>query len=296
MNTLAKLRSKFNSELACMEHLANIKWKHGYNCCKCGHSLYYKGQRNFDRKCQECQHNESPTTGTLFHKIKFPLVKAFEMIYWITETTKGMSTVELSKHFDLQQKTCWLFKRKIQEAMNEKGSKLDGFVEIDEFIQGGSEVKAQGRACYEKKMAIVGIQTVTTKKGKKGIKKAFCKMIDGFGAQDLRPFLEEKVDGNSNIKTDKWSGYLPLKKDFKIKMVYSKLGENFKELHHFIMNLKGWIRGIHHSVSFNHYQNYLDEFCFRFNNQNDFRKPYNMLIENMISHSPMFSRNIPRGN
>jgi hypothetical protein len=45
-----------------------------------------------------------------------------------------MSTVELSKELMLQQKTCWLFKRKIQEAM--KSSEQQPLVwkmEVDEF-------------------------------------------------------------------------------------------------------------------------------------------------------------------
>ena len=52
------------------------------------------------------------------------------------------------------------------------------------------------------------------------------------------------VSKDAEIVTDKWRGYLPLKKEFlKLKQVKSEDGKNFKELHIHIMNIKGWLRG-----------------------------------------------------
>jgi hypothetical protein len=46
-----------------------------------------------------------------------------------------------------------------------------------------------------------------------------------------------------------------LKKDFlNLKQVDSDDGKNFKELHIHIMNIKGWLRGIHHHCSKEHMQ------------------------------------------
>lgn len=290
---LELLRAQFSSEDSCKQYLAKLKWAEGFHCPKCGHDKYYKGIRTYDRKCQRCSHNDSPTAGTLFHKLKFSLVKAFEIIYWLSQSKKGMSSVELSRHFGLEQKTCWRFKRKIQLAMAEKSSSLlSGLVEIDEFSVGGLEKQAQGRSLGKKKIAVAGIETMLTAKGRKGIRRAYCKMIEGYGAEDIRPLLDEHVDKQARIKTDKWTGYKPLKKEYKIRMVYSKGGKNFKEIHYFIMNLKNWIRGIHHKVSGWHFQAYLDEFCFRFNNRFGKKNLYQILLENMVSHKPMYAKNL----
>ena len=290
------LRQQFANEDSCKEYIANLKWDAGYLCVKCGYDKYYKGIRTFDRKCQKCSHNESPTAGTLFHKLKFSLVKAFEIIYWLSQSKKGMSSVELSRHFGLEQKTCWRFKRKIQLAMAEKSSVLlSGLVEVDEFVVGGLEKKAQGRSLGKKKIAVVGIETMTTSKGKKGIKRAYAQMIKGYRAEDLKPLLEDRVEKGAKIKTDKWTGYNPLKKEYKIKMVYSKGGKNFKELHYFIMNMKSWIRGIHHKVSCWHFQAYLDEFCFRFNNRIGKRNVYELVLENMVAHKRVYAKELVFG-
>lgn len=44
-----------------------------------------------------------------------------------------MSTIELGTEVGVQQKTAWLFKRKVQAAMKkDKDDKLNGKVDIDE--------------------------------------------------------------------------------------------------------------------------------------------------------------------
>lgn len=48
----------------------------------------------------------------------------------------------------------------------------------------------------------------------------------------------------------------------------SDKGKTFPGVHQQIMNLKGWLRGIHHKCSQKHYQKYLDEYCFRTNRRN----------------------------
>jgi hypothetical protein len=106
--------------------------------------------------------------------------------------------------------------------------------------------------------------------------------VDGYSNEDFRPFFKEKIDKKARIKMDKWRCYIPLKEAFKIKQVYSKSGQNLKELHNFIMNIKGWMRGIHHKLSPRHLQGYLDEFCFRFNYKFSKKLPLKILIEEMV--------------
>lgn len=293
MTKLQILREKFSTEEACLTYLAELKWRAGYSCPKCGNNTYCKGRTRVFRKCKKCYFDESPTSGTLFHKIKFPLVKAFEIIYWITETKKGMSTNEIANHFGIHQTSAWRFKKKVQLAMAEKTSdKLYGYIEVDEFVVGSKEKKAQGRSLGKKHIAMVGIETMTTKKGEKGIRRAFCQRIEGYSSSDFKPFFEERINKNSSIKTDKWTGYKPLKKDWNIRSVYSKTGKNFKELHCFILNLKGWMRGIHHSCCNWHFQDYLNEFCFRFNNRYSRKNAWQLLIENMTTHKPVYAKNL----
>jgi hypothetical protein len=297
MTKLEILREKYSTEASCLAYLGELKWQAGYSCPKCGNKTYCKGRTYAYRKCKKCHYDESPTSGTLFHKIKFSLVKAFEIIYWITQTKKGMSTHEIATHFGIHQTTAWRFKKKVQLAMTQEGAdKLSGYIEVDEFVVGGKEKKAQGRSLGKKHIAVVGIETMTTKKGKKGIKKAFCHSINGYSSDDFRTFFEMRIDKESFIKTDKWSGYKPLKKEYKIRSLYSKTGKNFKELHCFILNVKNWMRGTHHSCCNWHFQDYINEFCYRFNNRYSLKSAWEMLIQNMMYHQPVYAKNLFYGS
>jgi hypothetical protein len=71
--------------------------------------------------------------------------------------------------------------------------------------------------------------------------------------------LKKYVSKEAAIITDKWRGYSLLKKDFlNLKQLDSDDGKNSKELHIHIMNIKGWLRGIHQE----HMQDYLNEYHF----------------------------------
>ncbi len=66
------------------------------------------------------------------------------------------------------------------------------------------------------------------------------------------------------LRTNK--GYSPLKKDYKnLEQQSSEKGKAFKDVHVHIMNLKGWLRGIHHHSSKERLQGYFDEYHFRYN-------------------------------
>ena len=66
-----------------------------------------------------CGYSESVTANTVFHGMKMPVLKAFHMIFRLTAKKKGISTTELGSEVGVQQKTAWLFKRKVQVAMKQ---------------------------------------------------------------------------------------------------------------------------------------------------------------------------------
>jgi len=258
--SIFEFQTRFPNNEACKKYLSDLKWSEGYSCKKCAYRTYRKGQDKYMRKCNRCSYQESPTAGTLFHKLKFPLLKAFYIIYYVSTNKKGISSMELSRKLALRQKTCWLFKRKVMTSMESTGNyPLNGFVEIDETFVGGKEKGRRGRSKGTKKLVAFILKT----KGK-GILRAYGKVIKNAGTKELRPFIEKHVDKEAKIKTDQWRGYRPLQKEYKnLVQVASKQGRNFNTMHRFIMNFKSWLRGIHHSVKA--LQAYIDEYTYRFN-------------------------------
>ena len=80
---------------------------------------------------------------------------------------------------------------------------------------------------------------------------------------------------------------MPLKKQYpNLKQIPSNGGTNFPDLHIHIMNLKGWLRGIHHHCSKERLQGYLDEYHFRYNRRNHMGAIFHLLIKKMVEYDP----------
>lgn len=280
-----KFYNTFSSDDVCYEYISAIKWNdNAYHCKKCGHTNYCKGIRPFSRRCTRCKYDESPTSGTMFDKCKFPLHLAFHIAFKISTKKKGMSSLELSQEYELRQKTCWEFKWKIQQAMqSSKQHLINGLVHVDEFYIGGEEEGKRGRYKGEKKLVIVALEIVES-----GVGRAYAQCIEDASSASFRPFFESYISKDARIITDEWRGYMPLKKDFpNLEQVKSDDGKNFKDLHIHIMNLKGWLRGIHHHCTKERLQGYLDEYHFRYNRRSNMETIFDILIKRMVLYNPI---------
>lgn len=106
----------FPNENTCLKYLAELKWKESYQCKKCGNTNFGKSKSLYGKRCTKCNYDESPTNDTLFHRLRFPITKAFYMVYLVSIKDKNITVDELSKILSLRRETCWSFKRKIMMA------------------------------------------------------------------------------------------------------------------------------------------------------------------------------------
>ena len=289
--TLREFQQRFSTQDECYRYLSEQKWLDGYTCRKCGSSHYVRGKKAHWRRCKACYYDESPTSQTLFHQLKFDIRDAFYMCYRTIVDKKGVSSLELQRETGIRQQTCWYFKRKIQQAMKSSQSFLiKGTVEVDECMIGGPEEKKQGRSSDSNKhKVLVMVEKVKNKKGKITMGRAYAHTINGYAAKDFKPVMEKHIDPNTQVLTDKWTGFTPLKSTFvNLEQSKSNNGKSFPLMHIHIMNLKGWIRGVHHHCSKEHIQMYLDEYHFRFNRRANRKLMFETLIQRMAIAIPLF--------
>lgn len=274
---------------ACKAYLAKIKWQDGFICMKCGHT---KGceKSGYKYQCYNCQHVESSTANTLFHKVKFGLQKAFCIVFEMSTSSKSVSSIQMGKRFDIRQGTAWYFMQKVRKAMRSSQKyPLSDLVHVDEFTVGGKELGKQGRSYdSKKKKAVIAVEL----NKKHQVKRVYVKSIDDYSAKSLTPIFEEHISKTAQIVTDKWRGYEPLKKKYNIEQKYSANGKNFKELHIVIMQLKPWLRAIPTHVTKWHIQAYFDEFCFRINRSQFKQSIFHKAIERMVRNKPVYHKNI----
>jgi transposase-like protein len=287
--SIYEFRKMFKSNEDCVSYLYSMKWNKDFSCRTCENSSFYSGRTKWYRKCTKCGFDESATSNTLFHGMKVPLLKAFEIIFQLSLRKKGMSALEISRTFDVNKDTAALLKRKIQYGMFSSGkNKLKGNVCVDEFAVGGKEKGKQGRSSTSNKTKVVLGCEVVRHKGKLTLGNAYAQVIQNYSASELKPFFDQKIDEKAKIKTDKWSGYKPISVFYDIEQIISEGGKNFKELNNLTMLFKGWLRGIHHHVSKRQMQHYINEFTFRFNRKAHPKGSFNKLIENLMCSKPLF--------
>ncbi len=117
-----QLEELFQSDEECLRFLAELKWGNGFVCRKCGNDNYCQGKTPYARRCTKCKTEESAAAGTIFHNCKFPIHKAFYIAFNVCRGTDNLSTYEFARRLSLRQMTCWKFKTKIHNALQQLDS------------------------------------------------------------------------------------------------------------------------------------------------------------------------------
>jgi hypothetical protein len=115
----AQFKTLYTDTLACYRFLENLKWNGPFQCRKCGNEKYFDGAQKFARRCTRCGYNESITSYTIFHSIKFPIEKAFYIAYLSVVGKKDFTLEALAEQLDLRVNTLWGFKHKVVERIAE---------------------------------------------------------------------------------------------------------------------------------------------------------------------------------
>jgi KaiC/GvpD/RAD55 family RecA-like ATPase len=281
-----EFNKRFGDNESCYKYLEALKWPRGYKCQRCGCDGYSKGRTSHHRRCKKCSYDESVTANSIFHGIKMPILKAFHMAFRLTAKKKGMSTTELGCEVGVEQKTAWLFKRKIQAAMKQDSHfKLSGKVDVDETMLGPNKGRGNGgRKLGEREAIMVAAEILGD--GRTGNLRM--QVIEDFKALTFKYALKDMVSPAADIRTDDYVSYLTVKQGGmdNITQVRSEKGKAFEELHRQIMQFKGWLRGTHHKWSKQHLYAYVDEYVFRFNRRNKRNAIFHSVISKMMHQVP----------
>lgn len=109
----------YPDEETCLKFLAQLKWGEGYQCIKCGNDTYAPGPAPYSRRCSKCSTIERATTGTIFSRMRFPVTKAFYMLFLFSQGDT-LTVDELSNILDHPRQTCWAFRKKIMKVIHAK--------------------------------------------------------------------------------------------------------------------------------------------------------------------------------
>lgn len=144
-----QFRERFGDEASCRQFFEAIIWPEGRRCPHCGHdkSWRLKACRPGVYECSGCKRQFTVTTKTPMHSTKLPLWKWLLAMYYMINSSKGISSVFLAKWVGISQKSAWKLGHAVREMMDPGAEilpALSGMVELDEKYVGGKPRYQQG--------------------------------------------------------------------------------------------------------------------------------------------------------
>lgn len=210
---LLKIFTRYPDQEACIEHLEAVRWGDDPHCPYCGStSVARKQERHRVGRwnCRGCKASFNVLSGTIFEKTKLPLQKWFVAIGVMVNAKKSVSSCQLSRDLDINQKSAWYMQQRIRAAMAaDQAPMLQGIVEADETYVGGKPRKKnrrddddppapRGRATA--KTPVIG----AVERGGKVV----ARVADDLTGRGILRFLRDAVDPDGTLLiTDEYRAY-----------------------------------------------------------------------------------------
>lgn len=266
----------FDSQEKCIKYLEATLWSDGVKSPFAQGGKVYKGK--FGYKCSVTRKYFNVMTSTIFEKTRLPLQKWFLAIYLLTVDKKGVSSYELARKINVTQATAWKMTHKIRSVMRTEVDKIKlvGVVEMDETFIGGKEgnkhLMKKNAAWYKERMA-PSTGKITVFGGVQRGGPAFAVMVPDRLAETLALPINDMLGETTEVITDDhyaYGGIHRRKNRNHSVVVHSKHQYVFEDKHtntieNFWSCVKRGISGIYVSVTKQHMNKYLGEFCFRYN-------------------------------
>jgi transposase-like protein len=155
--------------------------------------------------------------------------------------------------------------KKIRTAMAHRDSiyRLQNLIEFDDAFVGGKRAGKRGRGAEGKKPVLVAVET-----RRKGAGFVAMQAVDSISKKTVRDFLTFHLKAGQTVKIDAFPALNAVAESHFHKKKVTPPEEASKWLplvHIMIGNMKTFINGTFHGVSSEYLQEYLDEFCYRFN-------------------------------
>ncbi len=280
-------QSRFQTESDCLNYLQELKWPTGFICPQCSHTHAHFIQTRQLYQCAACQHQTSIKAGSLFHRSHLPLRKWFWAIYFVGSDKGSISAVRLSKLIEVNWRTARLMLKKLRQVMGHRDSLylLSGVIEVDDALVGGKQSGKRGRGAAGKTSVLIACESKENQAGYIAMK-----AVSSVNHETVRDFVKKSVCEGQQVRSDALPALNVIHEhhDHEARVTPSnKVDEWLPWVHIAIGNLKTFLLGTFHGVSGKYLQEYLNEFCYRYNRRFFESEIPNRLLNLAIIHSPI---------
>ena len=289
---LLKLFNKYSTEKK--SKLAFKEWRdnQGVVCKKCqGTSHYWKSDK-WQYECKNCGFRTTLKSGTVMESSKLPYQYWMIALGLMTATKKSFSALEIQSQLGHKRyEPIWLMLHKIRVSMGRRDDKykLDGCMEMDEGYFVGQREKSQ-EPSYRQPMysahgnkgkrnvkVLVMVESTPVRKQRSNKnrpkrKAGYIKMkvLEKLRKNHVNFEVNRHIEKTATAITDGGRVYGDLQKlitghQAVICKDKAEVPKALPWVHMAISNAKKICMGVHHSIRRKYMQNYLNEFCYKFN-------------------------------
>lgn len=290
---LLEFVNNYPTEEKCKQKFKEVREKEGVKCKKCGNHEHYWLNKKELYECKKCHFRMSLKSGTVLENSKLPYLYWFIAFHLLTATKKTISALELQRQIGHKYyEPIWAMMHKIRRIMSKRDQiyKLEKEVELDEAFYsvtysftndeftGETEELKRGKGSQRKAKVLVmasfdKISEFNKKTDKYTIKSKtkYLKMIvvEDLQSETINKEVEKSIDKKAVVSTDGYKSYSKLKEVVEKHISYNLQNYDCEKVlpwvHKAIANSKNLLKAIHHSISPEYLQNYLAEFCYKYN-------------------------------
>lgn len=280
LKSIPDIYRRMPSEAHARRFLEGMIWSGGRFCPHCG-SLDSGKMRGVTCRpglyqCRDCRRQFSVTTHTPLHSTKLDLRIWVCAIFLVLTSSKGVSSVVMSRLLGVNQKTAWKMGHAIRELMDDRNNEfadLGEIVEVDEAYIGGAPKTLFGaRATPGKGCGKPLVFIAADRNGQ-----ARAKVVDDDKRSTLEPALNAWIEPSETIlMTDGSTSYPGLGKTMgeHHRVIHSRkeyanpeTGAHVNTAEAVISQILRAQVGVYHNLGRKHLQRYLDEIVWRWNHR-----------------------------
>ena len=212
------------------------------------------------------------TCNTVFHGTKIALQKWFLAISLVLNAKKSLSSYQLARDLDLNQKTAWRMETCIRAEMAKKGGVLlKGIIEADETYIGGKPRKENKKEDREPSKRGRGTEKTAVLGAIQRGGQVVAEVVTELTGRAIYNFIHKHVNtAESELITDEFQAYLTIGREMKHQIINHQ--EQFVDgdthtntIEGFWSLLKRAWYGSHHHYKVAYTPLYVAEACYKYN-------------------------------
>lgn len=293
----------YPDENSCKLKFKEIRDNEGVICKKCGNKEHYWKQDKWSYECKKCRFRTSLRSGTVMHSSKLSFQYWFIAMHLLTSTKKSFSAKELQRQLGHKRyEPIWAMMHKIRSVMGLRDDtyQLTDTIELDEGFfetvnrdKDKEEPNKRGRGSQKQAKVLVMVESkhnpenINKNRPDKSVKYLKMKVIENLRAETINQELESSVKPDTNVDTDDYPSYKKISKTVNHtphKVNKANVNKVLPWVHKAISNAKRLLLDVHHRIDDDFLQNYLNEFCYKFNRRYFGEKTMERLLIAGVKH------------